>query len=579
MTEQSWLANYPAHVNWNAEIPVKPLYSIMDESVKRFPDKVATDFLGTKMTYRQLGEAVDKAAEGFRQNGIKKGDTVGILLPNSPQFIASYFGALKAGAKVVALSPLDSAADVAGKVADSEAKMIVTLDNPKLYPLVEPLVGTGKLEKLAVATLNDAMGIDGDPAPQTVGNDAILSWKKLLDNKGIATENIPAIDPEKDVAVLQYTGGTTGKSKGAELTHQNLHANVVQSSHWFSDQIQPGQDKMMGILPFFHIFAMTTVMNFGIQNGLELIVHPIFHAESVLKDIQEKKPTLMPAVPTMLDQLMNHPDVGNYDLSSLKSSISGGMPLTDDTRDAFQKLTGGNVLEGYGLTESSPIAAANPTGGKDNKGVGLPYPGTTIEIRNLNNPEEALASGESGEIVIKGPQVMKGYWKNPEATKNSFTADGFLRTGDIGIMDERGYVVISGRLKEMIITGGFNIYPSRLENALRDHEAVKDVAVIGIPHPEKGQVPKAFVVLHEDADITVKELANYMNKKRGDTLNAYEKIGEFEVMDELPKTPIGKIDKKALEKREAERAAVKEPSAGWRSKVSSGEGKTRSASR
>ena len=547
---QPWIANYPSHVKWDMAIPQKPLYAILDEAVAKFPDNVAINgIFGEAITYKELAAQVDKAAEGFRQQGIKKGDTVGILLPNSVHFVASYFGALKAGAKVVALSPMDSAADVASKVEDSEAKIVVTLQHDKLLPLISPLVGKGHLQKLVVEWANE----------ETLQQPGRMTWEQLLNNNGIAPKDVPAIDPLNDVAVLQYTGGTTGKSKGAELTHQNLHANVIQSAEWFADEVNPGKDKIMGVLPFFHIFAMTTVMNFAIKNGLEIISHALFDEKAVLEDIQNKKPTLFPAVPTMLDKILNFPGIENYDLSSLKSSISGGMPLTDETRDRFKKLTGGNVVEGYGLTEASPIVAANMGGGREQKGVGLPVPGTTIEIRDLQDPSKRAAAGESGEICVKGPQVMKGYWKNPEASKGSFTEDGFLRTGDVGIVDEKGFVVIQSRLKEMIIAGGFNIYPSKLENVLKDHPAVKEAAVIGIPHPELGERPKAFVVLHDEfkGKTTLEDLAKYMNDQRGKRLSAYEKMGEFEVVDELPKTPIGKIDKKVLTKLEEERRAAK----------------------
>lgn len=586
MQELSWQTNYPKHAKWDAKLSVNPLYAIMDEAVKTYPNSIATDFLGVKTTYKELGEQVNKAAEGFRQAGIKKGDTVGILLPNSAQFIASYYGALKAGAKVVALSPLDSAQEVAGKIEDSEAKIVVTMDNPRLYPLVEPLVGKGQLGKLVVTTVNDALGLPNEAtAPSSTNKPNTLSWTELLDNKGIAAKDIPAIDPEKDLAVLQYTGGTTGKSKGAMLTHQNLNANVQQSNLWFGNQVIAGKDKMMGVLPFFHIFAMTTVMNFSIRNGLEIIVHPMPDPKAVLKDVHEKKPALLPAVPTLLDQMMNDPDIGQYDLTSLKASISGGMPLADATGKAFKSLTGGDVIEGYGLTEASPIVAANYIGDPSPNGVGMPYPGTTIQMRDMDDPSKILAEGETGEICVSGPQVMQGYWKDPEATRDAFTADGFLLTGDIGHFDEKGHVVISGRRKEMIISGGFKIYPNHLENALKDHPAVKDAAVIAIPDAVKGEVPKAFIVLHDHATTTIEELADYMDGLRGEALNAYEKVGEFEIVADLPKTPIGKIDKKALVKREAERAEqVEHPAnveqiADWKTRTKPPEDKKAAAQR
>ncbi|MBM3518525.1 MAG: long-chain fatty acid--CoA ligase, partial [Alphaproteobacteria bacterium] len=465
MSELPWLHSYPRGVDWNAELPVKPLQALLDDARHRFPDSSCCDFLGRRFTFGQIADMAERAATGFQKLGVGKGIKVGLFLPNCPQFIVAYYGILKAGGTVVNYSPLYSEPELLQQVEDSQTDVMVTLDLKLLYPKMAAILRKSRLKTLVVGSLSEVL-----PFPKSllypiakrrdlvsVPNDsAHLSFRELMHNDGAYAP--PSIDPHQDVAVLQYTGGTTGVSKGAMLTHANLYVNTIQTCRWFTN-MEPGRERILGVLPFFHVFAMTVVMNQGLYAGAEIIIHPRFDLEAALKDIAAKKPTIMPGVPTMFAAINRHPNLAQYDLRSLKACLSGGAPLPQEVKQRFEQLTGCKLVEGYGLTEASPVVSANPLEGATKLGsIGLPLPGTRIVITDRDDPSRVLPLGEDGEICVEGPQVMAGYWRSAEATAESFRG-GRLRTGDVGHMDRDGYTYIIDRIKDLILVGGFNVYP------------------------------------------------------------------------------------------------------------------------
>jgi long-chain acyl-CoA synthetase len=555
MTDRPWLQNYPEGIRWDVEIPQRPLYALVDDAAARFPNKPAIDFLGRTYTFAELKALTDRAAAGFRALGVTKGTKVGLFLPNCPQFVISYFAILKAGGTVVNYSPLYSEPELRHQIEDSGTEIMVTLNLQLLYPKMQSLLGKTKLRHLVVGTMAEVL-----PFPKNLlfplvrrkdiaavaGGQGHSTFASLV----AAAPGAPAtVDPVEDVAVIQYTGGTTGVSKGAMLTHQNIYANALQCTMWFAG-LEPGGERVMGVLPFFHVFAMTAVMNFALALGAEIIMHPRFELLPVLKDITRKKPTLMPGVPTMFTAMNNHPDIRSFNLSSLKGCISGGAPLPLEVKQKFESLTGCKLIEGYGLTESSPVATGNPLYGLNKTGsIGLPLPGTDIIITDREDPSRVLPRGEAGEICVVGPQVMKGYWNRPEATADVLKY-GRLRTGDVGYMDDDGYTFIIDRIKDLILVGGFNVYPRHVEEAIYQHPAVSEVTVIGIPDAYRGESPKAFVKLKEGQALDEKTLLDFLRERLG----KHEIPGAIEFRAELPKTMIGKLSKKELVAEERKKA-------------------------
>ncbi len=548
MTDKPWITSYPKDIKWDAEIGSHPLYSIFDNTVHNFPDKTAIDFLGKTYSYSELDGLVGAVATGLQDIGVVKGTKVGLFLPNCPQFVVAYFAILKAGGTVVNFSPLYSESELEHQLVDSETEIMITLNLKVLYPKIAPLMGRGKLRHIIVGNMVEVL-----PFPKSFlfpifrateiarvkYGTSVTKWE-LLCNYDYALKPVH-IKPEEDIAVIQYTGGTTGTAKGAMLSHANVYANAVQASLW-CNTIEGEEGKMLAVLPFFHVFAMTVVMNLSIYRGFEIIIHPRFELKHVLKDIQRKKPSLMPGVPTMYTAINNYPNIKDYDLSSLKICISGGAGLPVEVKTKFEKLTGCSLVEGYGLTESSPVNCCNPLSGVNKKGsIGLPLPQTEILIENMEQSGNFLAPNQRGELCVKGPQVMLGYWKN-EAETHQTIQDGILRTGDVAYMDEDGYVFIVDRIKELIIAGGYNIYPRHVEEAIYQHEAVLEAAVIGKKDPYRGETVKAVVALKKGKKLSAEELKEFL----ADKLGRYEIPTHVEFRDELPKTMIGKISKKDL---------------------------------
>lgn len=547
-SEMAWLNHYPKDVNWHSEIQARPLYSLLDDAEKKWPESRAIDFLGKHYTYKELADSVRHIAGGLAALGVKRGVKVGLFLPNCPQMVMAYYAILKTGATVVNYSPLYSPHEVARQIDDSGTEIMVTLNLTATYPKVAAALGKTKLRSIIVTTMTDALPlVKGLAFPilkraeivSTPKDDKHITWSDLLASPEI--EESVAIHPEEDIAVLQYTGGTTGIPKGVVLSHANLYVNAVQSALWFPEA-QGGKERILGVLPLFHVFAMTTVMNFGIRNGAELILLPRFDLKQVLGDITKKKPTLMPGVPTLFNAVNYCKDLQKYTLNSLKFCISGGAPLPVEVKKQFESLTGCVVVEGYGLSECAPVAACNPASGTNKAGsIGLPLPQTIMEVVDKDDHSKILPIGEIGEICVRGPQVMQGYWQQLNET-NNVLRNGRLHTGDIGYMDEEGYFFIVDRIKDMLISGGFNVYPRQVEEALYTHEAVAECAVIGMKHESRGEVPKAFIVLKENASIETSELMDFLKDK----LPNYAVPRDYEFRKELPKTMVGKVDKKQL---------------------------------
>jgi long-chain acyl-CoA synthetase len=547
--ELPWLKAYPQGVAWGADFKPTLMSGLLDRAVEAYGARPCTYFMGKRLSFAEIGALSDRAAKGLRALGVGEGVKVGLLLPNTPAFVIFYYAVLKAGGTIVNFNPLYSLEEIEFQIRDSGTKIMVTLDLALTFAKVEALIGRGVLDKAVVASFTallpalKSVGFKLTQRTQLVNASAsrakgkIVLEQDLLANDG--NYERPAITPEA-IAVLQYTGGTTGTPKGAMLTHANLSINVSQVRAWQNRQATE-DDRMLGILPLFHVFAMTTVMNFSIVSGMEMILVPKFELIDTLKLIGKLRPTMMPGVPTLFNAILRHPHVANFDLSSLVYCISGGAALPLEVKRGFEALCGCSVVEGYGLSETSPVVTCNPVETRREGSIGLPLPGTEISIRSLEDPAVEMPQGETGEICIAGPQVMTGYWRKPADTEESFVGR-FFRTGDVGYMDEDGFIFIVDRIKDMINASGFKVYPRRIEDALYEHAAIAEVTVVGIPDEYRGEAPKAYVRLKEGKEATAAELLQFLRGK----LSKIELPAEIEFRDQLPKTLVGKLSKKEL---------------------------------
>ena len=556
-----WLDHYPPDVDWFKSYEAKPLPALLDDVVARNPSRTCTNFLGKTTTYGEIGTLVDRTAAGLSKIGVGRGTKVGLFLPNCPTFIIYYYAVLKLGATIVNYNPLYTHEELAFQVEDSGTEIMVTLDLKVLFDKVEGLLDAGVLKQGVICSFPKLLPSvksvlfklvkSGELAKPRASKivDKLIFEETLLANDG----QYPAadIDPNEDIAVLQYTGGTTGRPKGAMLTHANLYINTQQTVDWAGD-LMKNEQRVLGVLPFFHVFAMTVVMNFGIAAAAEIVIMPRFVLDDALKLITKTKPTVMPGVPTLFNAMIHHPKLQSFDMTSLKFCFSGGAALPLDVKTRFEELTGSKLVEGYGLSETSPVATGNPLEGaiKENC-IGQPMPQTTISLRDLADPTAEVPQGERGEVCIKGPQVMKGYWNQPEATESAFV-DGFFRTGDVAIMDDEGFFFIVDRIKDLIICSGYNVYPRVIEEALYEHPDVEETTVIGIKDDYRGEAPKAFVKLREGASLSAEDLFAHLEPK----ISKIEMPAEIEFRDELPKTMIGKLSKKELKAEEEERQAA-----------------------
>lgn len=546
-----WEKTYPSEIKWDEPMVPKPLFHMLEKSAEKYPNNLCLEFEGSEYTYAKTLELVNKVAHGLQSIGVKKGTRVGILMPNCPYFVISYYAILKVGGIVVNCSPLYSITELARQIKDSGTTVLVTIDHAMLYEKTANLLRTTQLEKAVIGSLENML-----PFPKNI----LFKWFKRNELASVHYgkinislesffdlsedyENVQ-INPEEDIAVLQYTGGTTGIPKGAMLTHANIYINTKQCGLWFSG-LHEGRERIMAVLPFFHVFAMTAVMNFTINGGHALLLMPKFHLQSLLKAITRKKPTIMPGVPTLFAAINNFAKLKHYDLSSLKACVAGGAQLPLEIKRKFEEISGCMLIEGYGLTECSPVVAANPLHGENREGsIGLPLPGTVIEIRETEGSRKLVKDGDVGELCITGPQVMKAYWQNEKETKEVLRSNR-LHTGDLGYIDKDGYIFIVDRIKDVIINSGFNVYPREIEELLYKHRFIEEAAVIGLPDAYKGQKVKAFIKLRPYETMTAAQVHAYLESK----LARYKIPEEVEFISEMPKTIIGKICKKELKNR------------------------------
>ncbi len=543
-----WLAHYPKGIAWDQDFAPMPLHMLFEEAAGRYADRPCLDFLGRRYTYAEVLDLVNRAARGFQDLGVGPGVRVGLCLPNCPTYVISYFAVMKAGGTVVNYNPLYVERELEHQITDSQTEIMVTLDLKQIYPRVAAMLDSTPLKRIVVCRMPTILPAVKSALFRVLKRSEIaavprdnrhLDFDSLLTNDG--TLRPVRIDGLRDVAVLQYTGGTTGVPKGAMLTHHNLLSNARQVQAWFPT-VALGQERMLAVLPFFHVFAMTVVLNMGLACGAELIMLPRFETEQVLKTIAKRKPTLVPGVPTMYKALLGHPQVARYPMTSIRYCISGGAPLPMELKRQFESATGCVLIEGYGLSEASPVCAANPLSGVNKEGsIGLPLPGITIEIRDLEDPTRKLGIGEKGQVAIAGPNVMAGYWGRAEESDRT-VVDGFLLTGDVGTMDEDGYVFLLDRLKDLIICSGYNVYPRMIEEAIYQHPDVVAACVIGLPDDYRGQTPKAFVQLKPGATLTAEALRDFLRDK----ISRIEMPTAIEFREELPKTAVGKLSKKEL---------------------------------
>jgi long-chain acyl-CoA synthetase len=554
-----WTKNYDEGVPSEINIPEKPLYSLIDEAANTYPEKTAIIFFDKKITYKQLKEMIDRFAHALQEHGVKKGDVVAIMLPNTPQFVISYYAILKIGGIVTPLNPLYKSAEIKRQLLDSGAETIILLD--LLYPEFEIIKNEVKMKNIIVTSIKDFL-------PPLLKMLYPLKYKtpkikyepnmhKFMDLLKYSPEYKPVnINPKEDLAALMYTGGTTGIPKGAMLTHYNLLSNAVQIKYWFKPRIEPMV--VLSVLPFFHIYGQTAAMNYVFVHMATMVILPRFDVKDMFKSINKYRVTVFHGVPTLYIQIINSPLVKKYKLDTIEACISGAAPLPIEVQKKFEELTGGKLREGYGLTETSPVTHVNPILGKFKVGsIGLPVPNTLAAIADPDN-NVLLPPDSIGELVISGPQVMKGYYNMPEENAKAFFELGgfrWFRTGDIAKMDEEGYFYIVERKKDLIKYKGYSVYPREVEEVLYKHPAVKEAAVIGVPDPEVGEQIKAFVVLKDEFKGKVKEEEIIEFVKTQIAPYKYPRIVEFR--DSLPKSAVGKILRKVLRDEEIKKITKK----------------------
>ncbi len=560
LATRPWTKHYDPGVPATLEYPAITLTSFLRATVERSPEATATIFFGAQRTYASLYRDVRRFAAGLQRLGVRKGDRVAIMLPNCPQFLIAFWGALEAGAAVVPTNPLYTPREVEHQLSDSGAETVVVLS--RLYPVVKQARPGTRLRNVIVTNIKEEMPPvlrllftlakekkDGHRQPFR-GDPGTVAFPDML----ASAEPTPVDVSPNDVAVLQYTGGTTGIPKGAMLSHRALVANTLQSRAWFTN-LQDGRGTVMAVMPLFHVYGLTVAMLLAVQSAASLVLEPQFELEHVLKDIQKYKPDTFPGAPRIYNAIINSPLATKYDLRSIKACISGSAPLMVETAKRFGEMTGGHLVEGYGLTEAAPVTHCNPLFGlgKQKVGsIGIPFPDVEAKIVDLETGDRDLPVGEIGELVLRGPQLMDGYYQKVDETAQTLR-NGWLHTGDIARVDEEGYCYIVDRKKEMIDVSGFNVYPREVEEVLATHPAVMEAAAIGVPHPIKGEEVKAFVVLRPGAAATADELIAHCRAG----LAPFKVPKQIEFRDSLPKTLIGKVLRRQLaDEEKAKRANV-----------------------
>jgi len=556
-----WHKNWPPNVPKTITYPEEPLHELLRRSAEKHPDHTAIHFLGKNITYKELQTDVDKLATALHKLGVKQGDRVALYLPNIPQYVITYYAVSKIGAINTAVSPLYKERELEHQINDSGAETIIFLDT--LYPTVKIVLEKTKLKHLISATVGEYLpaakriigGIIGRvPKLEIPKEEGTTAFKPLLAQTQQSPPHVP-INPKNDLVALQYTGGTTGTPKAAMLTHYNLVSNAVACACWLHGRYAPNmetKDVFLTALPLFHIYGMTTGMNAPIYMAGTMVMLPLPDPLEILKAIQNSKVTIYCGVPTLYRMIIDHPDTHRYNLKTIKFCISGSAPLPPEIQKRFMELSGGVLVEGYGLTESSPVTHSNPLDPTLKTvrigSIGLPWPDTDARIVDVQTGKKELPKGKDGELIIKGPQIMKGYWNLPDETADVLR-DGWLYTGDIAKMDEDGYFYITDRKKDLIKYKGYSVYPRELEDVLYEHPAVKLCAVIGKPDETAGEIPKAYIVLKPDATATGDEIKKFVKAK----VAPYKTIREVEFRTELPMTPIGKVLRRTLREQEIEK--------------------------
>lgn len=551
-----WHDHYPDEIPTNIPYDDRPLHAFLEESAVNYKEKKAIHFMGKEMSFLEIHTEAKKTANYMQSLGLQKGDRVAVMLPNCPQAVISYYGILMAGAIVVQTNPLYTERELEYQLIDSGSTWIICLDI--LLPRVSNVRENTSIKHTIVTCIKDYLPFPKNiiyPFIQKKEYNMVVKveasnhthvWESMIKYTSTNFKKIN-VNAKEDLALLQYTGGTTGPPKGVMLTHYNLVANVQMCLAWLY-KTERGEEVVLGVLPFFHVYGMTTVMNMGIMQGSKIILLPKFDPKDVLKTIHKQKPTLFPGAPTIYVGLLNHADLNKYDLSSIKACISGSAGLPIEVQEQFERATGGRLVEGYGLTETSPVTHANFLWTKRvNGSIGVPWPDTDCKIIDMDTMEETEI-GEIGEIVVKGPQIMKGYWNNPEET-DSTLKDGWLYTGDLGYMDEEGYFYIVDRKGDMIIAGGYNIYPREIEEVLYEYDNIQEVVIAGIPDQYRGETVKAFIV--PKAGFTLQE--EELNVHCRNHLAPYKVPTTYEFREELPKTAVGKILRRQLIQEEKEK--------------------------
>ena len=556
-----WVQFYEPGVSATLSYPDLTLGGVLEETTRKFPDHTALSFFCTTITYAELDRLVNRFARALAGLGVKKGDRVALMLPNVPQMVIAYYGTLRLGAVAVTTNPLYHAHELEVQLRDSGAETLVAVD--MFYPVISQALPKTAVKSLILCGIKDYL-----PFPLNL----LYPIKAKIEKQWVSVKRIPPIHDflaliahesdtrpdapvtSQDTAILQYTGGTTGIPKGAILTHRNLVVNAVQCRTWLTVRNE-GEERILSVIPFFHVYGMTTAMNLGVLIGAELILLPKFHTKEVLDAIQKHRPTIFPGIQAMYQAIGHYAKIQKYDLTSIKAAISGAGPLMREVQDMFEQLTKARIVEGYGLTEASPVTHANPIFGRRKTGtIGLPWPDTEAKIMDLETGMNELPLGEAGELVVRGPQVMKGYWNKPEETATALRG-GWLHTGDIAKMDQEGYFMVVDRIKDMIKTVGENVYPREIEEVLFTHPKVKDAVVVGLPHEQfMGEKIKAFIVLKEGQTATPQEIIDFCKVE----LSKFKVPKEVEFRDQLPKTLVGKVLRRVLRDEERTKQGIKE---------------------
>jgi len=549
-----WVQHYQPGVPAEIEIPDTSLVEMCQSAVAAGDESVALQFFGRETTYRQLGDEIARAAEGLRRLGVKAGDRVALILPNCPQHVVAFYAALRLGAVVVEHNPLYTARELRHLFEDHGARVVIAWDAAVAKLREQPadieidhIISVNLLRalpvlkraalKLPVPKLRAMRNRLSGPAPDTI------PWETLLRAPHIdGAHPLPGVD---DNAVIQYTSGTTGRAKGAVLTHRNLYANALQGAAWMHDAVD-GREVIYAVLPMFHAFGMTLYLTFGILKRARIVLFPSFDVDMVLDAARRTPPTVYCAVPPIYEKTAHRAIERGINLESAKFCISGAMNLTDDIVELWESVAGGLLVEGYGLTESSPVALGNPFHPSRRTGtIGVPFPSTSMRVVDPEDPTVDVAPGERGELLLQGPQVFQGYWNASEETEATLLPDGWLRTGDLVTVDADGFTTIVDRVKELIITGGFNVAPTEVESVLRSHEDIDDAAVVGLPRAGGGERVVAEVVARNGADVDVEKVRNWCRER----LAAYKVPREVVVVDELPKSMLGKVLRKEVRDR------------------------------